>query len=331
MRLYSNAVESMNLFRRRAQREFKDKKICVLGGGVSEESNISRKTATSVLEGLLEIGYNAQYLEFSKEKIESIKNFDVVFICLHGRFGEDGTVQGMCEIFGIPYTSPDPISCAVTMNKKISRGVIGFFGLPYPKFLALQKKNFSNNIDISSVNIPFPLPYVVKPNFSGSSIGVSLVREVGGLIDSLKEAWKYSEEILIEEYLDGTEITVAVFQGKVIGSLEIKPKNQPFFSFSAKYESETEYIVPPSADKKIVEQCENFAELACSVTDSTYGAVRVDLKLDSSGTPKILEINSIPGMTKRSLVPMIAKSKGFEFSELVEAILGTAETKIVKK
>lgn len=311
------------------------KNVCIIMGGESEEREISLKTGEAVFSALVKSGFKVEKIVFPPSDINSLKNFDAAFICLHGRYGEDGTVQGLLEILKIPYTSPDPVVSALFMDKFMTRLVLKEF-VPQPRFfMARSEDEAMNIIDENKINIPF----VVKPNFSGSSLGISIVKEKNEkkIREAIREAFKFSSSILIEEFLDGPEFTVGVFEKMPISALEIVPKEDEFFSFEAKYKGNTDYIIPPrSVDREAIEEALRISRIICEKFD-VRGAVRLDFKMKKndkgrkSKEPYFLELNTIPGMTERSLLPKLASFRGINFEDFVSAILGTASLKISKR
>ncbi len=317
-------LELINYFQNRAKENFK--RVAVLVGGESEEREISLKTGKCVSQALLKKGYEVEEIDFpSPNFFDKISRFDAVFIALHGKFGEDGTVQGLLEILKIPYSSPDPVVSAFFMDKIMTK-LIGF--LNHPRFFVINK-DYSINQVVRKLE-EFELPVIIKPSFSGSSFGISLLKNIGDLKEAIDEALKYSSRVIVEEFLDGPEITVGVFQRKSIGVMEIVPKSDIIFSFDAKYRSETEYIIPP---RNVSQEACNYAlSISQKICEEFLvdGAVRVDFKMKGQKV-FFLELNTVPGMTDRSLLPKIALWRGISFDDLVEATLGTSSLKIKQR
>lgn len=327
--MFKNAVGNSELlqiishFQKRARENFR--KVAVLMGGESEEREISLKSGRAVLEALLKKGYNAWGIVLPSDSfISEVSKADAVFIALHGRFGEDGTVQGMLELLKIPYSSPDPVVSAFFMDKPMTK-MIPFVN--HPKYCVLSKENYS---DLDVILKDFEFPFIVKPSFSGSSFGITVVERKEQLKEAIERAFLYSGRVIIEEFLDGPELTVAVFQRKPLGVMEIVPKQDVIFSFDAKYRGETLYIIPPRSVP--YEICEYVLEVSGKICEEfcVDGAVRVDFKVKGSKA-FFLELNTVPGMTERSLLPKIANWRGIEFDDLVEAILGTSSLKINRR
>lgn len=325
--MFRNAIgdrelsELIKRFQNIAKSRFK--KVAVLMGGESEEREISLKSGKAISGALTGKGYDVLEVDaVSPDLIDMIRRSDAVFLALHGRLGEDGTVQGMLEIMKIPYSSPDPVVSAFFMDKVMTRH-IGF--LKHPRYFVVDRATPINDAFRMAKGIGFPI--VVKPSFSGSSLGVSVVRSEDELPDALQKAFSFSSRTILEEFLDGPELTVAIFQGEPLGVLEIAPKDDVIFSFDAKYKGSTEYIIPPkNVPPDICEYVLQISRRICSEFMVT-GAVRADFKMKDDSA-FFLEINTIPGMTERSLLPKIARWRGIEFDDLVEAILGTSSVKI---
>ena len=299
-------------------------KVAVVFGGKSEEAEISRKTGKSVLKALHKQGIDAYPFDLAEKNPAELSNFDRAFLCLHGRLGEDGTFQGFCEILGVPYTSEDTVASAICMHKPTSKSIFEKFLIPTPKWFSFSKESWKKEKGSILREIKRMLPCVVKPAFSGSSIGVSLVESEGDVVSSVEWALRFGSEVMVEKYVEGIELTVGVLFGKVLGTLQIKPADD-FFSFRAKYEGETQYIIPPEVE---VEEVERLAFLCAGSVGATRSAVRVDLiYCVRERKPYFLEVNTIPGMTERSLLPKIAKWRGIEFEDLVRIILSRASLK----
>ncbi len=289
---------------------FKDKKIGVLMGGISSEREISIKTGEAIYNALIKRGYDAIKIDVNRNFIKEIFNYniDIAFIALHGKYGEDGIIQGILEFAGIPYTGTSVMGSAVCMNKVITKRVFNSLGILTPKFWLNREE------------IVFPV--VVKPIAEGSTIGVSIVTDENELDNAIKNAMKYSNRIFFEEYIDGKEITVSVLCGKALPVIEIRPK-KGFYDFESKYtKGMTEYIIPARIDKnlerKVKEESEKiFKEFDCK------GAIRVDF-IVKENKPYALEVNTIPGMTPTSLLPKAANYIGLTFEDVVEEILKDA-------
>lgn len=307
--------------------KLKNLTIGVLAGGRSEEKDISVKTGNAVFNALKSGGYNALLFDLDENFTVNLKNIDVCFIALHGTYGEDGRVQGALEILGVPYTGSGVLASALAMDKVKSKALFNFYGLKTPPGIVIEKKNVESAVNEISQN--FEPPYFVKPNASGSSIGCSIVESggsVGDLRTALNNAFNYDDEILVEKYIKGREIQFAWAFGKALGCVEVKPKDC-FYSYMAKYtKGKTEYLINPSLTEQEYKACESAAVKANEII-GCRGVTRADIILSDDGAAYVLELNTLPGMTELSLVPMIAESKGMSFIELIENIIEDAVAK----
>jgi len=305
------------------------KKIGVLLGGVSAEREVSLRSGKAVVRALKSTGYNVVaidakgdfYTKLKKQKIEQ------VFIALHGGHGENGAVQGMLEIMGIPYTGSGVLASSLAMDKVASKKIFLYHRIPVPAFTIIERSS-SDHRAISSqqlVKNPSPkclkLPVVVKPSTEGSSVGVAIVKDSKAFQAALKKAFVYGKTVLVEEYIRGQEVQIAILDDKVLGGVEVRPSDE-FYSYKAKYTAGcTQYIFPPQLDKKTYRSAEKAA-LAAHQALGCSGATRVDLIIDKKKRPYVLEVNTIPGMTETSLLPKIAQNAGLEFPQLIRRILG---------
>lgn len=262
-----------------------------------------------------------KYLDcnFSKALAHPIfKRVDPPWNSLHGRFGEDGTVQGMLEMMGIPYTGSGVLASAIAINKAVTKEILRSKGITTPGFIAVTR--------IEDVrDLKFNLPVVVKPAKEGSTIGISLVRERKDLALALEEAFGFDTLVLIEDFVKGKEVTVSLFDGRPMAIVEVRPKSG-FYDFKSKNTAGlTEFICPADISSEISRACKEMAvdvygAVGCS------GAARVDIIIDEGG-PHAIEINTVPGMTETSLLPKAAACEGMSFDELVEKILDGASLK----
>ena len=290
----------------------KKSKIGVLMGGLSEEREISFKTGTAILKALGDKGYKAIGIDAGRD-IPGVllkKKIDIAFIALHGRYGEDGCMQGLLEVMAIPYTGSGVKASALAMDKAAAKKVMLYHGVSTPASCIYEE----------GARPKVKAPLVVKPACQGSAIGVSIVKKDSGLKAALKEALRFGGPVLIEKYIKGRELTVSILDGRVLPIIEIRPK-EGFYDFAAKYtKGMTEFVVPApiakTAEKKVAKEAlKAFEALGCS------GAARVDVILDARGTPFVLEVNTIPGMTGLSLFPRAAEAAGLDYPALVEEML----------
>jgi D-alanine-D-alanine ligase len=304
----------------------KKKKIGVLMGGLSREREISLKTGKAIQKALTEKGYTICPIDVGLDIAETLlkKKIEFAFLALHGRFGEDGTIQGMLEWMRIPYTGSGVLASALALHKIMAKKIFICEKIPTPPFEVIRLEEIEKGF---KETISFPLPYVAKPAQEGSTIGVSIVRREEESIPALKEAGKYDEEILVEEFMKGKEITVGILEDIPLPIIEIAPKSG-FYNYHSKYtKGETQYILPAqiSREKYLYAQeisLKAFRSLGCS------GFARVDLMTDEDGNPFVIDVNTMPGMTETSLFPKAASYAGIAFEDLVERILLGASLKI---
>ncbi|SVB24639.1 uncharacterized protein METZ01_LOCUS177493 [marine metagenome] len=300
--------------------QFKEKVIGVLMGGLSPEREVSLASGNAVLEAVKRKGLSGVGIDVSNDISFAVnKNkVDIAFIALHGVYGEDGSIQGLLEYEKIPYTGPGVLASALAYDKVKSKEIFKFNEIPtadYQVFYREEKEKHERKLNF---------PIVVKPSNQGSSIGVSIVREEKEWIAALELAFRYSKEILVEKFIEGKLLAVGMNGEQPMPIVHIKPKSA-FYDYEAKYtRGKTEYTCPAELSKKEIECCEDVAVKVYRVLRGN-GMPRVDLILDAEGVPYVLEMNTIPGMTQTSLLPMAAKKSGIEFDDLVIEILKLAQ------
>lgn len=303
-------------------------KIAVLLGGTSAEREVSLNSGAAVLAGLREGGIDAYPVDPKEVDVTQLKSmgFQKVFIALHGRGGEDGTLQGMLELMGLPYTGSGVMASALSMDKLRSKLLWQGAGLPVAPWVALTRAEFEKGLsdkqlaEISALG----LPVIVKPSREGSSVGMSKVVAENALQDALRLAFQHDEEVLIEKWLSGPEFTVAILGEEILPSIRIQPSGT-FYDYEAKNLSdETQYFCPAGLEAS---QEANLQALVLKAwtTLGCKGWGRIDVMLDSDGQFYLLEANTSPGMTSHSLVPMAARQAGMSFSQLVVRILELAD------
>jgi D-alanine-D-alanine ligase len=309
----------------------RDKKIAVLAGGVSAEREVSLRSGAAIYKALKERGYNALLIDATGDFWNSIisQGADVVFIALHGGHGENGAVQGMLEVMGIPYTGSGVLASAMSMDKEASKKIFLYHGIPVPPFCLVHKDELPAEISDMAKGaepaVKFPMPWVVKPVNEGSSIGVSIVKNVDELKPAVIDALKYGDKIIIEKYIRGKEIQIGILGNRAIGGVEVRPSLE-FYNYEAKYTPGlTKYILPPEVTVAEYEKLKTTALMAHMALGCS-GATRVDLILDENGNEYMLEVNTIPGMTETSLLPKIAALSGLDFGDLIEEIIRSALT-----
>ena len=304
--------------------ELKQKKIGVLMGGLSAEREVSLKSGAAVHTALLARGYDAVAIDVGRDAAQVLarESVEVAFICLHGRLGEDGAVQGLLEVMGIPYTGSGVMASALAMNKIFAKTVFAANGLTVAPYRVLRRGEA-----LDPARLGFSLPVVIKPSQEGSSVGVSIVKDKTGIGPALTEAFRYDDEALVEQFIKGREIQVGILADRAVGAIEIVPKKE-FYDFEAKYTAGmAEHILPAPLDAPLYEKVLREGERAHAALGCS-GYSRVDFLVTEAGECFLLEVNTLPGMTALSLLPEIAGGAGIGFEELVERIIASAALKI---
>ena len=304
--------------------ELKKKKIGVLMGGLSAEREVSLKSGAAVHTALLARGYDAVAIDVGRDAAQVLarESVEVAFICLHGRLGEDGAVQGLLEVMGIPYTGSGVMASALAMNKIFAKTVFAANGLTVAPYRVLRRGEA-----LDPARLGFSLPVVIKPSQEGSSVGVSIVKDKTGIGPALTEAFRYDDEALVEQFIKGREIQVGILADRAVGAIEIVPKKE-FYDFEAKYTAGmAEHILPAPLDAPLYEKVLREGEKAHAALGCS-GYSRVDFLVTEAGECFLLEVNTLPGMTALSLLPEIAGGAGIGFEELVERIIASAALKI---
>ena len=287
--------------------------VAVLMGGLSSEREISLLSGRAASSALAERGYQVTDIDVGRDVAEQLRNAapDVALIALHGRYGEDGTIQGVLEFLKIPYTGSGVLASAAANDKLMTKTLLSTAGIPTPEFAEVTR---------GAVQVSVPFPLVVKPNVGGSSIGIQAVKDAGDLPAALKDAFSEDGRGYVEASISGREITVSVVGGEALPIVEIVPP-AGLFSYDAKYtDAGTRYIVPAKLPDKVAKKATEVS-LATYRTLGCAGAARVDLMLDDALNPWVLEINTIPGMTRTSLLPKAASAAGLSFPDLMERML----------
>ncbi len=298
-------------------------RVGVLMGGPSSERGISLKSGKAVLSALLESGVDAVGIDIITDNVDdNIRllqsyNLNSVFIALHGRFGEDGSIQEILEKMNLPYTASGVAASRLAMDKISSLRKFKAAGLCVPKSHFLEKSAYRKNRVYEN---DLGLPLVIKPANHGSSIGLSLVDGDEGVPAAIELAFQFDERIIIEEYIFGRELTVGVLDEAALPVIEIIPKNK-FFDFEAKYQAGlTDYIIPAHLEEGVAGKVQQAALTAHKLL-GCFGCSRTDIILSKDGLPYILEVNTIPGMTATSLLPKAAKIIGIDFNRLCIKLL----------
>ncbi len=299
----------------------KQEKIAVLLGGTSAEREVSLNSGTAVLNALRKQGYDAHPIDPKTFPVATLKEqgFDRVFNILHGRGGEDGTMQGLLEQIGIPYTGCGVMASALTMDKMRTKMLWKAFGLPVAEMEIVTVENRAT-LNPEVVVKKLGLPLMVKPSLEGSSVGLTKVKTMEELESAVDFALKFDRTVLIEEWLAGDEFTVPVLNNEVLPSIKIVPEGE-FYDYDAKYISDnTQYFCPAGLSDAREQELHRLVKQAYDVV-GCRGWSRIDVMADAEGKFRLVEVNTNPGMTSHSLFPKSAATVGYSFEQLVEKIL----------
>ena len=307
-------------------------RIAVIAGGRSAEAEVSRTSAAQVMRALRARGHVCAGLELDEELWEALKagDFDVAFLALHGRNGEDGVVQGVCELAEVPYTGSDVLASALCFNKAMAKRVLVASGIDTPPWRVVGRElpRDSALIEMEAAADALGIPLVVKPNRSGSTIGLTIVRDRRDLKAAFEDA-AWHDDVLCEQFVEGTEITVGILghnPPRALPTLEIV-SHRPLYDYAAKYTvGESEHIIParlPDEQNLAAQE----AALDAHVALGCRAVSRVDVIVGADGTPWVLEVNTIPGLTEISLLPDAARAGGIDFGELCQLLVDDALTR----
>ena len=301
-------------------------RVAVLQGGLSSEREVSLATGKAVEAALRRKGYKVFPVDVDENTPVSLSRDkpEVAFNALHGKFGEDGTIQGLLELLRIPYTGSGVLPSALAMDKVLSKRIFAQEGVPVASYSVVRYGDMEKALESAE---SFDYPLVVKPRAEGSSVGITLVREPGAMAAALEEAFVYDEAVLLEAYIQGREIQLGFIDGRVLGAIEVIPSNA-FYDYEAKYTpGKTRYVSSPELPDGALESMAAYAQRVIEVM-GCEGGIRVDFILGADDTPYILEVNTLPGMTELSLFPKIASQAGLSFDDLVENLLLGARLKL---
>jgi D-alanine-D-alanine ligase len=323
------------------ENQMQSRKIGVLLGGLSSEREVSLRTGEAVLAALRQRGHDAVPIYVDRDVDVALRQeqIEVAFIALHGRWGEDGCIQGLLEMLGIPYTGSDVLASGLAMHKVKAKELFRLHNLPTPAYYTLagntpvgpherrsrdqDDRSEREALDLLAMHGDFGFPCVVKPVREGSSVGVTICREAGELAAAVERAARFDDEVLVERFIAGKEISVAVLGDRALGAVEIAPRDG-FYDYANKYtRGATDYYVPPRVSPEryrglLTQALRAHLALGCR------GATRVDMMMSDSGNEFLLEVNTLPGLTPTSLLPKIADAAGISFGELCEAMLAGA-------
>ncbi len=306
-------------------------KVGVLYGGLSSERPVSLNSGKGVYEALLSKGVDAHLFDTGERSLAELaeQKFDRVFIALHGRFGEDGCMQGALELLGIPYTGPGVMASAIAMDKTMTKRILLDKGLPTPKYAVAHTE-----ADLYEAEKKLGLPMIVKPPHEGSTLGLKKVKQVSDIPEAFALSQTYESELLAEQCIIGRELTVPILgKGDKAYALPIIEIIAPGgnYDFNNKYiANDTKYLCPAPLSAELTAQIQDYCVKAYLAV-GCEGWSRVDVMLDEQNQPWILEINTSPGMTSHSLVPMAAKASGMEYADLCIFLLEQASTKVARK
>lgn len=292
-------------------------RVAVLFGGKSAERAVSLKSGAAVLEALQTAGVDAFGIDVGDDFLQRLvaEKIDRAFIVLHGRGGEDGAMQGLLECAGIPYTGSGILASALAMDKLRTKRVWLSLGLPTPNHAVL-----ASEADCRAAAAELGFPLIVKPAHEGSSIGMAKVTDVEALIAAWRDASQYDSQVLVEQWIAGPEFTIAMLRGQVLPPIGLGTPHT-FYDYDAKYlANDTQYRVPCGLDADKEAELKDLTARACEAV-GTQGWARADVMQDAAGKFWLLEVNTVPGMTDHSLVPMAARAAGLDFQQLVLAIL----------
>ncbi|MBE7450914.1 MAG: D-alanine--D-alanine ligase [Kofleriaceae bacterium] len=308
---------------------FRGQRIAVVMGGLSAEREVSLKTGAGVLAALQERGHDAVAIDWrpgtSLPALLAEAGAQVVWNALHGTFGEDGAVQGLCACLGLPCTGSGILASALAMDKVASKRLFESHGIPTPRWQVLPGAGDgpADGGDAPTALAGWAFPLVVKPADEGSSVGVSIVDDAAQLAPAVALARTLHGPVLVEEYIAGTEIFTGILDDAILGSVEVRPATR-FYDYDAKYlRADTRYLLPPELPPEVVARAEAHA-LAAHRALGCSGHSRPDLRIDRDGQAWVLEVNTLPGMTATSLLPKIAARAGLPYATLCERILASA-------
>ena len=307
-------------------------RVAVLKGGRSLERQVSLRSGARVEDALKRLGYEVVPIDVAVDLIRRLRQAepDVAFIAMHGRDGEDGTVQELLEILGIPYTGSGVLACMRAMDKVLAKHFMTEADIPTPEFFAFNETAFRElgaAEALPAIEERLDFPIVVKPSSQGSALGIKFARSAADVPAALVAAFSYDSRVLLERHVEGRDLAVSILDGEALPVVEAVPRDEEFYDFEARYEiGRTDFLCPAELPPGITEQAQDLALrtyrlLGCSAFS------RVDLMLDTAGELTVLEANPIPGLTETSLLPQAAEAAGISFDELVGRIVELALTK----
>lgn len=298
------------------------KKVGVLMGGIGPEREISLKTGDAIATALEGRGHHVVRIDVDRSLDETLRKtpIDVAFLALHGTYGEDGCVQGLLEMMGIPYTGSGVLASALAMDKLKAKELFRLYNVPTPAYYVVEREDLGR---LEEMHGSFGFPVFVKPRRSGSSVGAGRATNMSELAQRCEEAAKFDSSVLVERFVIGREVTVGVLDGRALGALEIVPRGE-FYDYKSKYsKGQSDYHLPARLPPTRYKGVLNLAERAHKAL-GCRGFTRVDLLVTEGENEYVLEVNTLPGMTPLSLLPKIAQGAGYDFGDLCEQILSRA-------
>jgi D-alanine-D-alanine ligase len=302
--------------------------VAVLSGGTSMEREVSLRSGRRVADALGDRGYRVSNLDVDARLVRTLdeSGFDLAFLALHGSAGEDGTIQSLLELLELPYTGPDVLASSLAWNKPIAQGLYKRAGIAVPDHVVLTQQAFREMgaaAAVDRVAAELGSPLVVKPATGGSSLGLSVVEEPERLGQAILGAFSYAEAVLVERFITGTEVAVTLLDGEPLPAVEIRPK-EGAYDFAARYTAgATEFHAPARISEEVAAACAQAATTAYAAVGARHIS-RADLIVDAEGVPWLLELDTCPGLTETSLVPMAAQAAGLAFEDLCERLVRLA-------
>ena len=307
-------------------------KVAVLKGGSSLERQVSLRSGARVEDALGRLGHDVLPIDVGSDLIEDLEaqRPDVAFLALHGRGGEDGTVQELLDILGIPYTGSGVLSCMRSVDKVLTKHLLVEAGLPTPEFFAFSETAFKElgaADALPAIEDRLAFPIVVKPAAQGSALGVKFARTARDVPAALVAAFSYDSRVLLERHVAGRDVAVSILDGRPLPVVEAVPRDEDFYDFESRYEiGRTDFVCPASLSPELTARVQELAVETYELL-GCRGFARVDLMVeDGTSEPLVLEVNAIPGLTETSLLPMAAEASGISFDELIAKILDLALT-----